>query len=73
MGTTGRAVVDLDLGQLIGELKKAYLDELLASHSYWITSIVAEGWHGEELAEHFAEEAKEELGHAGKLVLTCAS
>src|SRR3990170_1123986 len=67
MGTTGRAVVDLDLEVLIGELKKAYLDELLASHSYWITAIVAEGWHGEELAEHFKEEAAEELGHAGKL------
>lgn len=67
MGTTGRAVVDLDVQELIGELKKAYLDELLASHSYWITSIVAEGWHGEELAEHFKEEAAEELGHARKL------
>lgn len=67
MGTTGRAVVDLDVQELIGELKKAYLDELLASHSYWITSIVAEGWHGEELSEHFKEEAAEELGHARKL------
>jgi len=67
MGTTGRTVVDLDLQALIAELKKAYLDELLASHSYWITSIVAEGWHGEELAEHFKEEAAEELVHAGKL------
>jgi len=28
---------------------------------------VAEGFPGEELAEHFAEEAKDELGHAGKL------
>jgi bacterioferritin len=67
MGKTGRAVVDLDVGALIGELKKAYLDELLASHSYWITAIVAEGWGGEELAEHFAKEAEEELGHAAKL------
>jgi bacterioferritin len=67
MGKTGRAVVDLDVNALIAELRKAYLDELLASHSYWITAIVAEGWGGEELAEHFEKEAAEELGHAGKL------
>jgi len=67
MGTTGRAVVEGDVDELIGELKKAYLDELLASHSYWITAIVAEGWYGEQLAEHFKEEAADELGHAGKL------
>jgi len=67
MGSTGRAVVDLDVNTLIAELKKAYLDELLAFYSYWITAIVAEGWHGEELTEHFKEEATDELGHAEKL------
>jgi len=67
MGKTGRAVVDLDVAALTAELKKAYLDELLAFYSYWITAIVAEGWGGEELAEHFKEEATDELGHAGKL------
>jgi len=67
MGQQGRAVVELDVAELLGELKKAYLDELLAFYSYWITSIVAEGWHGEELTEHFRKEALEELGHAEKL------
>jgi bacterioferritin len=67
MGSTGRAVVDVDVAQLIDALKKAYLDELLAFYSYWITALVAEGWHGEELAEHFKEEATDELGHAEKL------
>lgn len=67
MGTKGRQVVELDVDQLIGELKKAYLDELLAFYSYWITAIVAEGFHGEELAEHFKEEAEDELGHARRL------
>jgi bacterioferritin len=67
MGQTGRAVIDLDVTDLIADLKRAYLDELQAFYSYWITAAVAEGFHGEELMEHFKEEAMEELGHAGKI------
>ncbi|MDR7554625.1 MAG: ferritin-like domain-containing protein [Armatimonadota bacterium] len=67
MGQTGRAIVELDVEQLLAELRKAYLDELLAFYSYWITALVAEGWHGEELTEHFKNEARDELGHAEKL------
>ncbi|MDR5709539.1 MAG: ferritin-like domain-containing protein [Armatimonadota bacterium] len=69
MGQKGRAIVELDVDQLVQELKKAYLDELLAFYSYWITAQVAEGWHGEELVEHFEQEAREELEHAKKLAL----
>jgi bacterioferritin len=67
MGEKGRAIVDLNVDALLAELRKAYLDELLAFYSYWITAQVAEGFHGEELVEHFTEEAKDELGHAEKL------
>ncbi|MBI4512750.1 MAG: ferritin [Gemmatimonadetes bacterium] len=67
MGEKGRSIVELDVKALLAELKKAYLDELLAFYSYWITAQVAEGFHGEELTEHFAEDATEELGHAQKL------
>jgi bacterioferritin len=67
VGTAGKAIVELNVEELVRELTKAYLDELLAFYSYWITARVAEGFHGEELSEHFAEEAKDELGHAGKL------
>lgn len=42
-------------------------DELRAVYSHWITALVAEGFHGEELTEHVKEEAKDELGHAEKL------
>jgi bacterioferritin len=66
MGEKGRAIVDLNVEELIRELQKVYLDELLAFYSYWITALVAEGFHGEEVAEHFSEEAKDELGHAQK-------
>ena len=67
MGQKGRQVVDLDVAALVSELRRAYLDELLAFYSYWITAQVAEGFHGEELSEHFEQEAKEELEHARKL------
>ncbi len=67
MGTTGREVVDLDVDALIIELRRAYLMELQTFHSLWTTAIVAEGFHGEELTEHFKADALEELGHAEKL------
>jgi bacterioferritin len=67
MGEKGRAIVEVNVDELIRELRKAYLDELLAFYSYWITAQVAEGFHGEELTEHFKEEAMDELGHAEKL------
>ncbi len=67
MGSKGKEIVELNVDELVAELKKAYLDELLAFYSYWITEVVAEGFHGEELAEHFANEAKDELAHARKL------
>jgi len=67
MGSKGKEIVELAVDELVAELKKAYLDELLAFYSYWITEVVAEGFHGEELAEHFADEAKDELAHARKL------
>lgn len=67
MGRKGREIVELDVAALIADLRKAYLDELQAFYSYWITAIVAEGFHGEELSEHFAQEAQDELGHARKL------
>ena len=67
MGQKGRQIVEVDLQELLGQLRKAYLDELLAFYSYWVTALVAEGFHGEELAEHFQQEAREELEHARKL------
>jgi len=67
MGTTGRAIIEVDAQALLTELRKAYLHELLVFCSLWTTAIVAEGFHGEELIEHFKQDALEELGHAEKL------
>jgi len=67
MGTTGRAVVDLDVNALVLELRRGMLMELQVFYSLWMIAIVAEGFHGEELIEHFKADAVEELGHAEKL------
>lgn len=67
MGTTGRAIIEVDAQALLNELRKAYLHELQVFFSLWTTAIVAEGFHGEELIEHFKQDALEELGHAEKL------
>ncbi len=67
MGKKGQEIVGSEREAILAQLRKAYLDELLAFYSYWVTAIVAEGWHGEELKEHFQREAMEELGHAKKL------
>ncbi|MDR7453220.1 MAG: ferritin-like domain-containing protein, partial [Armatimonadota bacterium] len=56
-----------DVSALLTDLRRAYLMELQTFYSYWLTAIVAEGWHGHELAEEFKKEALEELGHAERL------
>ncbi len=67
MGRKGIAIVDLDIADLVTALRRAYLDELHAFYSYWLTALVADGFHGEEITEHFRQEAMEELGHAERL------
>jgi bacterioferritin len=69
MGATGREIVDLDVAALLTDLRRAYLMELQTFYSYWLTAVVAEGWHGHELAEEFKTEALEELGHAERLAM----
>jgi bacterioferritin len=69
MGTTGREIVDLDVAALVTDLRRAYLMELQTFYSYWLTAVVADGWHGHELAEEFKKEALEELGHAERLAM----
>ena len=43
MGTKGRAIVGLDVEQLITVLNKAYADEWLAYYQYWIGAKIIKG------------------------------
>ncbi|NLN59786.1 MAG: ferritin [Deltaproteobacteria bacterium] len=67
MGTKGRAIVELDVEQLLEMLNKAYADEWLAYYQYWVGARVACGRMRGIVAEELAEHAAEELEHAEML------
>jgi len=67
MGQKGKEMVQLDVNLVLADLRKAYLEELQSFFSYWIASLVARGFEGQEIAEHFQKEAMEELNHARRL------
>lgn len=55
MGTKAREIVALDVEKLIAELNRAYADEWLAFHQYWISARVAQGRESKVVAEELAE------------------
>lgn len=67
MGTKGRAIVGLDVDDLIKLMNKALADEWLAYYQYWVGSKVAVGRMRGIIAGELAEHANEELEHANKL------
>jgi bacterioferritin len=68
MGTKGRAIVGLDVEDLIERLNKALADEWLAYYQYWIGAKVAAGPMRGAVTLELEEHATEELGHALMLV-----
>jgi bacterioferritin len=68
MGTKGRAIVGLDVDDLIERLNKALADEWLAYYQYWIGAKVAAGPMRGAVSMELEEHATEELGHALMLV-----
>ncbi|MEA3326790.1 MAG: ferritin-like domain-containing protein [Chloroflexota bacterium] len=67
MGTEGRKIVGLDIGELLEILNKAFADEWLAYYQYWIGAKVIKGPMKGAVAEELIEHAEEELGHADML------
>lgn len=64
MGTKGRAIVGIDVDNLIQTLNKALADEWLAYYQYWVGAKVAKGPMRGDVATELLEHATEELGHA---------
>ena len=64
MGTKGRAIVGIDVSNLIEMLNKALADEWLAYYQYWVGARVAKGPMRGDVAAELMEHATEELGHA---------
>ncbi len=68
MGTKGRAIVGMDVDNLIERLNKALADEWLAYYQYWVGAKVAKGPMRGAVTLELEEHATEELGHALMLV-----
>ena len=64
MGTKGRAIVGMDVDNLIEMLNKALADEWLAYYQYWVGAKVAKGPMRGDVTTELLEHATEELGHA---------
>lgn len=67
MGTKGRAIVKMDVKEVVKLLNKALADEWLAVYQYWAGSKVAVGRMRGIIAKELEEHANEELEHANKL------
>ncbi len=64
MGTKGRAIVGIDVDNLLDMLNKALADEWLAYYQYWVGAKVAKGPMRGDVVTELMEHATEELGHA---------
>ena len=64
MGTKGRAIVGIDVDNLLEMLNKALADEWLAYYQYWVGAKVAKGPMRGDVVTELMEHATEELGHA---------
>ncbi len=64
MGTKGRAIVGMDVDNLIETLNKAFADEWLAYYQYWVGAKVAKGPMRGAVTAELVQHATEELGHA---------
>ncbi|HSV27578.1 MAG TPA: ferritin-like domain-containing protein [Sedimentisphaerales bacterium] len=67
MGTKGRAIVGMDIKELLKLLNRALADEWLAYYQYWVGSKIAVGRMRGIIAGELEEHANEELEHANKL------
>ncbi|MBN2513626.1 MAG: ferritin-like domain-containing protein [Sedimentisphaerales bacterium] len=67
MGTKGKAIVQLDVDELIRLLNKAFADEWLAYYQYWTGAQVVKGPMRGAVTAELNEHAQDELRHAGML------
>jgi bacterioferritin len=67
MGTKGRAIVGMDVDELIDLLNEAFADEWLAYYQYWLGARLIKGPMKDAVASELALHALEELEHANML------
>ncbi len=64
MGTRGRAIVGMDVDELLKLLNQAYASEWLAYYQYWLGAKVIKGPMKDAVAAELNLHASEELNHA---------
>jgi bacterioferritin len=69
MGTKGRAIVGMDVDELLNLLKQAFADEWLAYYQYWLGAKVVKGPMKDAVAAELLLHATEELAHSDMLAL----
>ena len=67
MGTKGKEIVGMDVGELIELLNKAFADEWLAYYQYWVGAKVVRGPMKEAVITELTQHAADELRHADML------
>jgi bacterioferritin len=69
MGTRGREIVGLDVGELLRHLNRALADEWLAHYQYWVGSKVVMGPMKDAAIAELVQHAADEMRHAEMLSL----
>ena len=69
MGTKGRAIVGMDVDELLGMLNRALADEWLAYYQYWLGAKIVKGPMKDAVAAELILHATEELSHADMLAM----
>jgi len=64
MGTRGREIIGMDVGDLLKLLNKAYASEWLAYYQYWLGAKLIKGPMKDAVAAELTLHSTEELNHA---------
>jgi len=64
MGTRGRAIIGMDVDELLKLLNRAYASEWLAYYQYWLGAKIIKGPMKDAVAAELTLHATEELAHA---------
>lgn len=67
MGTKGREIVGMPVKEIVKLLNRAYCDEWLAYHQYWLGAKLAKGPMKEAVIAELVQHAADELRHADML------
>lgn len=69
MGSKGRAIVGMNVEELLNLLKKAFCDEWLAYHQYWLGAKLVKGPMKDAVGAELLQHATEELLHADMVAM----